>query len=254
MAIRSIFIAEPSINIFPHHENEIAQSEAVSGHPFVRFWIHGEHLLVDGEKMAKSKGNFFTLRDLFEKGYDPLTIRYLLVSVRYRKQLNFTFDGLREAKAALDRIKEFVFRLSTARLKPGRNGKIAAAAEAARTAFEAALDDDLNTSGALGALFILIGECNVALTAGELQEDNRAEILDWLKIVDERLAIVPPMEHAVQDEKTAGEAQEIEALVQKRNEARRNRDFALSDQIRQQLSDRGILIEDTREGTKWRRK
>ena len=147
------------------------------------------------KRWQNRKGTSLRFRDLFEKGYDPLTIRYLLVSVRYRKQLNFTFDGLREAKAALDRIKEFVFRLSTARLKPGRNGKIAAAAEVARTAFEAALDDDLNTSGALGALFILIGECNVALTSGELQEDNRAEILDWLKIVDERLAIVPPMEH-----------------------------------------------------------
>ncbi|HEY2380263.1 MAG TPA: cysteine--tRNA ligase [Terriglobia bacterium] len=239
--------------IFPHHENEIAQSEAVSGHPFVRFWVHGEHLLVDGEKMAKSKGNFFTLRDLMEKGYDPLSIRYLLVSVRYRKQLNFTFDGLKEAKAALDRIKEFVFRLGSAALKPGRNDKIAAAAAAAREAFEAALDDDLNTSGALGALFILIGECNVALAAGELQEDNRAEIQDWLKIVDERLAIVPPMEHLVQEE-DAGEVRAIEELVRQRNEARRNRDFALSDKIRQELLDRDVLIEDTREGTRWRRK
>ena len=233
--------------IFPHHENEIAQSEAFSGHPFVRFWVHGEHLLVDGEKMAKSKNNFFTLRDLVEKGYDPLSIRYLLVSVRYRKQLNFTFDGLREAKAALDRIKEFVFRLTTANLKPGRNEKIAAATAAAVESFEAALDDDLNTSGALGALFILISECNVALASGDLQEDNRAGIQDFLKIVDDRLAIIPPMEHPVLDE-------EIEGLIRKRSEAKRNRDFALSDKIRQELLDRGILLEDTREGTKWRRK
>src|SRR5262249_19068103 len=181
-------------NIFPHHENEIAQSEAVTGRPFVRFWIHGEHLLVEGEKMAKSKGNFFTLRDLLEKGYDPAAIRYLLVSVRYRKQLNFTFDGLREAKAALDRIKEFVFRLRSAKLKPGSNAKIASAIAAARSEFEASLDDDLNTSGALGALFVLIGECNVALAAGELQENDREEILKWLQVVDERLAILPQME------------------------------------------------------------
>jgi cysteinyl-tRNA synthetase len=240
--------------IFPHHENEIAQSEAVTGHPFVRFWIHGEHLLVDGEKMAKSKGNFYTLRDLLDKGYDPLTIRYLLVQVRYRKQLNFTFDGLKEAKAALDRIKEFVFRLSTAKMKPGRNEKVAAATATARESFEAALDDDLNTSSALGALFILIGECNIALASSALQKDNRAEILDWLRIVDERLGIVPPMEHAVLDEKTAGEDQEIEALIQKRTEARGKGDFALSDHIKQQLLDRGVLIQDTREGTKWRRK
>ncbi|HLH31606.1 MAG TPA: cysteine--tRNA ligase [Terriglobia bacterium] len=239
--------------IFPHHENEIAQSEAVTHRPFVRFWIHGEHLLVNGEKMAKSKGNFYTLRDLLEKGYDPLTIRYLLVSVRYRKQLNFTFDGLKEAKAALDRIKEFVFRLTTAtNLKPGRNDKIHTAAATARDTFEAALDDDLNTSGALGALFILIGECNIALASGELQEDNRAEILDWMKIVDDRLAIVPPMEHLVL--KDDGEVQAIEELIRKRSEAKRNRDFALSDKIRQELTDRGILIEDTREGTRWRRK
>jgi cysteinyl-tRNA synthetase len=240
--------------IFPHHENEIAQSEAVTGHPFVRFWIHGEHLLVNGEKMAKSKGNFYTLRDLLDKGYDPLTIRYLLLSVRYRKQLNFTFDGLKDAEASLNRIKEFVFHLSTAKLKPGRNEKLGAATATARESFEAELDDDLNTSGALGALFILIGETNIALASGNLQEDNRAEILGWLRIVDERLGIFPPMEHAVLDEKTAGEDQEIEALIQKRNEARGKRNFALGDQIKQQLLDRGIVIQDTREGTKWRRK
>src|SRR5262252_1098326 len=201
-------------NIFPHHENEIAQSEAATGRPFVRFWVHGEHLLVNGEKMAKSKGNFYTLRDLLEEGYDPLTIRYLLVSVRYRKQLNFTFDGLKEARAALDRIKEFVFRLSTAKLKPGKSEKVAAATAAARDAFEAALDDDLNTSGALGALHTLIGEVNRAVPDG-LQEDNRSEILDWLKIVDERLAIIPPMEHSVLEQEPAGDAQEIEELVRK---------------------------------------
>src|SRR6266705_1691661 len=231
-------------NIFPHHENEIAQSEAVTGHPFVRFWVHGEHLLVEGEKMAKSKGNFFTLRDLIEKGFEPLAIRYQLVSVRYRKQLNFTFDGLKEAKAALDRIKEFIFRLTTAKLQPGSNPTLAAAITAARDQFEASLDDDLNTTGALGAFFVLIGECNVAMAAGNLQEDNRGEIVKWLDIVDERLAIIPPMEHLVQGD------QVIEALVAQRNEARRNRDFALSDKIRQELLDRGVLIEDMREGTR----
>src|SRR5947207_6278560 len=166
-------------NIFPHHENEIAQSEAATGRPFVRFWIHGEHLLAEGEKMAKSKGNFFTLRDLVEKGYDPLAIRYLLVAVRYRKQLNFTFEGLKEAKAALDRIKEFVFRLNASKLPAGANPKLSAAIAEAREQFEAALDDDLNTSGALGALFIFITESNVALGEGRLEEENRAEITDW---------------------------------------------------------------------------
>ena len=237
--------------LFPHHENEIAQSEAVTGHPFVRFWVHGEHLLVDGEKMAKSKGNFFTLRDLLDKGYDPLTIRYLLVSVRYRKQLNFTFEGLKEARAALDRIKEFLFRLETSKLKPGNDPKLSATLSTARQDFEASLDDDLNASGALGALFIFIGEANIAMAEGRLLEDNRAEIKAWFKVIDDRLAIIPPMEHAVQDDK---EAEEIETLVTARNDARKNRNFALSDKIRQELLDRGIVIEDTREGTKWRRK
>jgi cysteinyl-tRNA synthetase len=237
--------------LFPHHENEIAQSEAVTGRPFVRFWVHGEHLLVNGEKMAKSKGNFFTLRDLLEKGYDPLTIRYLLVSVRYRKQLNFTLEGLKEARAALDRIKEFLFRLETAKLAPGSDAQLAGALGTARQEFEASLDDDLNTSGALAAIFIFIGEANVAMAEGRLQEDNRTEIKAWFKVIDDRLAIIPPMETAVQDDK---EAAEIDALVAERNEARRNRNFALSDKIRQELLDRGVIIEDTREGTKWRRK
>src|SRR5215831_21152556 len=234
--------------IFPHHENEIAQSEAVTGHPFVRFWVHGEHLLVNGEKMAKSKGNFYTLRDLLEEGYDPLTIRYLLVSVRYRKQLNFTFDGLKEAKATLDRIKEFVFQLSTAKLKAGRNDKVAALITAAREQFEAALDDDLNTSAALAALLVLIKESNVALDEGELLQDDRTEIFQWLRVVDERLAIIPPMEQLVQGD------EEIEPLIASYSEARRNRDFATSDRIRKELLDHGVLIQDTREGTRWRRK
>jgi cysteinyl-tRNA synthetase len=238
-------------NIFPHHENEIAQSEAVTGRPFVRFWVHGEHLLVEGEKMAKSKGNFFTLRDLLAKGYDPLAIRYLLVSVRYRKQLNFTFEGLKDAKASLDRIKEFLFRLNSAKLESGTSPKVAKSLDEARDQFEKTLDDDLNTSGALAALFVLIGECNVALEAGELREDDRAQILKWFQTVDDRLAIVPPMEELVQDDK---EAAEIEALVRQMDTARRNRDFATSDKIRKELSDRGVLIENTREGTRWRRK
>ena len=201
--------------------------------------------------MAKSKGNFFTLRDLLDKGYDALTVRYHLVSVRYRKQLNFTFEGLKEAHAALDRIKEFLFRLNTAKLKLGNNPNVAARLASAREQFEASLDDDLNTSGALGAIFVFIGESNVALAEGHLQEENRTEITDWFKVIDERLAIIPPMEHPVQDDK---EAEEIERLVRQRNEARSNRNFALSDKIRLELLDRGIVIEDTREGTRWRRR
>ena len=235
-------------NIFPHHENEIAQSEAVTGKPFARFWIHGEHLLVEGEKMAKSKGNFYTLRDLIDRGYDPLAIRYLLVSVPYRKQLNFTFEGLDAARSSLDRIKEFLFRLKSSKFKPGRNPAILAVLTTARKQLDAALDDDLNTAQALAAVFGLIKEGNIALTEGALEEENRSEILQWFEVVEQRLGIVPTVEALVHvDEK-------VDSLIAQRNEARRNRDFAKADRIRQQLLDLDVIIEDTREGTKWRRK
>ena len=235
-------------NIFPHHENEIAQSEAVTGHPFVRFWVHGEHLLVEGEKMAKSKGNFYTLRDLMERGHDALSVRYALASVPYRKQMNFTFDGLWQAQVSMQRIKEFMFRLSTANLADGGNPQVGAFVSEAVDDFEDALDDDLNTARALAAVFDLIRKSNTALSEGALKSDDRARILEFFWKVDDRLAIVPPMEQAVQvDEK-------VESLIAKRNEARRKRDFAMADQVRQQLLDMGVIIEDTREGTKWRRK
>ena len=235
-------------NIFPHHENEIAQSEAVTGKPFARFWIHGEHLLVEGEKMAKSKGNFYTLRDLIDRGYDPLAIRYLLVSVPYRKQLNFTFEGLDAAGSSLDRIKEFLFRLKSSKFKPGRNPAISAVLTTARKQLDAALDDDLNTAQALAAVFGLIKEGNIALTEDALEEENRSEILQWFEVVEQRLGIVPTVEALVQVDEKVG------SLIAQRNEARRNRDFAKADRIRQELLDLDLIIEDTREGTKWRRK
>jgi len=235
-------------NIFPHHENEIAQSEALTGKPFVRIWVHNEHLLVDGEKMAKSKGNFFTLRDLLDRGYGPLAVRYLLVSVPYRKQMNFTFDGLLQAQRSLERIKEFIFRLKSASLAAGSTPELVTASAEAATQFDSALDDDLNTAQALAAVFDFVRKCNIALTEGPVKEDDRKQILDFFRKVDERLAIIPPMEEFVQ-----GDA-EIESLIAQRNQARKNRDFAMSDRIRDQLLDRGVVIEDTREGTRWRRK
>ena len=235
-------------NIFPHHENEIAQSEAVTSKPFARFWLHGEHLLIENEKMAKSKGNFYTLRDLLEKGYSAQAIRYLLLSVQYRKQLNFTIHGLEQAQRSLDRIKEFIFRLKTAKLAPGSTSEIAQAVADARNQFEAGLDDDLNTPEALGAVFQLIRACNIALDKDQLREDDRPAIVAFFADVDTRLAIVPVAEEA------AANDDEIESLITQRNDARRNRNFAESDRIRVELLNRGILIEDTREGTKWRRK
>jgi cysteinyl-tRNA synthetase len=238
--------------MFPHHENEIAQSEAVTGQPFSRFWIHGEFLLVEGEKMSKSKGNFYTLRDLIEKGYSPLAIRYLLLSVQYRKQLNFTMDGLASAQSSLDRIKECVFRMKSSTLPEGTNPQLSAALSAAKAQFEAGLDDDLNTAQALGSIFVLIREINNALTEGRLHVENRNEILQWLSIVDDRLAIIPS--DAQQSQGAQRSDAEIEALIAQRSAARKNRDFTESDRIRGKLHDLGILVEDTREGMKWRRK
>jgi len=239
-------------NIFPHHENEIAQSEAVSCQPFSRFWIHCEHLLVNNEKMSKSKGNFYTLRDLIEKGYNPLAIRYLLLSVQYRKQLNFTLEGLASAQASLDRIRECIFRMKSSALPEGCNPQLSAALSTAMAQFEAGLDDDLNTAQALGAIFVLIREINNALTESRLQVDNRNEILHWLSMVDDRLAIIPSDTQQSQD--APGNDAEVEALIAQRVAARKNRDFAESDRIRAKLNDIGILVEDTREGMKWRRK
>ena len=239
-------------NIFPHHENEIAQSEAATSKPFARLWLHAEHLLVENEKMSKSKGNFYTLRDLLDKGYRPEVIRYLLLSVQYRKQLNFTMASLEQAQRSLDRIKEFLFRLRTAKLAAGTSPELKDAVAAARKEFEAGLDDDLNTAYALASVFDLIRASNIALDREQLREDDRTAILNWFSEVDGRLAILPAAEeHGAADQ---GIDEEIESLVKRRNDARRNRDFAASDQIRKELLDRGIVIEDTREGTKWHRK
>ena len=232
--------------MFPHHENEIAQSEAATGKPFVRFWVHSEHLKVEGQKMAKSAGTFYLLRDLIDKGFDPLAIRYLLVSVPYRKQLNFTFDGLHQAAQSIDRIKEFLFRLSSAQLAAGEDASTAGVLDDARSRFDAALDDDLNTAVALAAVFDLIRTVNTALEAGTVREQNRARIEAWFDEVDRRLGIVRRASaRGDQDSR-------VDDLIAQRNEARAARDFALADEIRQQLTDMNVVIEDTKDGTRWR--
>ena len=233
--------------VFPHHENEIAQSEAATGTPFVRFWVHGEYLKVEGQKMAKSLGNFYRLRDLLEKGFLPLAIRYLLVSVPYRKQMNFTFDGLHQATQSLDRIKEFLFRLRSSQLKAEPNQRMCQILADCRSHFEAGMDDDLNTAVALAAVFDVIKAANTALDQDALGIENRTEIEEWFLRVHERLGIVPTLESEGTDDS------EIEALIAARNEARRQREFSRADEIRRELLDRGIVIEDTRAGTRWRR-
>ncbi|MBI4483274.1 MAG: cysteine--tRNA ligase [Acidobacteria bacterium] len=231
--------------IFPHHENEIAQSEAATGKPFVKYWFHCEHLIVEGEKMSKSKGNFYTIRDLLDRGYHPLVLRYLLASAHYRKPLNFTFDGLHQADVSLERLCDFRLRLER-HLPPGRSEGLQELIRASRAKFEAAMDDDLNTSGALGALFEWVREMNTVLDQGKLREDDRREALIFLDCVNAILGVFP-FEAPSPD-------REVEILIREREDARKSREFARADQIRTELEQRGILLEDTPEGTRWKRR
>lgn len=235
--------------VFPHHENEIAQSEALTGKPFVRHWMHAEHLIVEGQKMSKSLGNFYTLRDLIEKGYSPEVIRYLLASVPYRKKLNFTFDGLNAAARAIERLRDFQLRLSSSRFGEGTSAPMTARSLEAKAAFEAAMDDDLNTAEAQAAVFEYIRDTNSAMDAGEFLSGNISDANSVLYLFDVvfdvlRLTVA---EGSLTDT-------EVEALVAERNAVKKQRDFARSDAIRQQLLDQGVVLEDTREGTRWKRK
>jgi len=232
--------------IFPHHENEIAQSEAATGQPFAKRWLHCEFLMVNGQKMSKSLGNYYTLRDLLEKGYNPLAIRYLLASVHYRKQLNFTLEGLDQATAALQRVNDFVVRLREVREGSPDNPHLAERTREARTRFEEGLADDLNTSVALAAVFELVRETNPLLEANQVGSGNRDEILDFLSRANQVFDVFQVEEQRLEDE-------EIARLIQERHEARMRRDFKRSDEIREMLAQRGIALEDTKEGTRWKR-
>lgn len=235
--------------VFPHHENEIAQSEGFTGKPFARFWLHSEHLMVEGQTMSKSLGNFYTLRDLFEKGYTPEVVRYLLASVPYRKQLNFTFDGLKSAATSIERLRNFELRVRTTRFPDGANEAIIGRTGAAREQFESALDDDLNTAEALGAVFEYIRDVNTAMDGGEFRAGNVAPALDLLSRFDSVFDVLKPSV----EEGAISEA-EIEALIGERAQAKKTRQFQRADAIRQQLLDQGVVLEDTKEGTRWKRK
>jgi cysteinyl-tRNA synthetase len=235
--------------IFPHHENEIAQSESLTGQPFSRFWIHSEFLMVEGQKMSKSLGNYFTLRDVLERGYQPEAIRYLLASVPHRKTLNFTFDGLKSAATAIDRLRNFKLRLETDRFADGENEQLRVRTEAATKAFRESLDDDLNTAEALAAIFEYVRDVNSAMDAGEFRAANRDEAKELLKRFDDIFDVLRPTAGA-----GAASDEEVERLIAERNAAKKARDFARADQIRQQLLDRGIILEDTKAGVRWKRK
>ena len=232
--------------VFPHHENEIAQSEAATGLPFVRHWFHIEFLMVEGQKMSKSLGNYYTLRDLLEKGYSPAAIRYLLMSVHYRKQLNFTMEGLEQAGAALQRVNDFVLRIREVTSSTPENQDLTERIKRARREFQQGLDDDLNTSVALAALFELIRETNILLDRREVGAVNRDEILALFSDANLVFDVFQIAEQRLDDE-------EILRLIDERIQARRNRNFSQADQIRDALVRRGIALEDTKDGTRWKR-
>jgi len=236
-------------NIFPHHENEIAQSEGATGKPFARFWLHAEHLVVEGEKMAKSLGNFFTLRDLLDRGYDPLAIRYLLISVPYRQKLNFTFDGLHAASQALERIANTQRRLRHTPPADGAGGLSVEDIDGFRRRLRAALADDLNTARALAELHDLLRTVNTALDGDGLAEPARRELDRAMSEADSVLGIFPPAAEAGSESDEA-----VQRLVDERKAARTARDFARADAIRAQLAEMGVIIEDTPHGTVWHRK
>ncbi|MCL4795633.1 MAG: cysteine--tRNA ligase [Bryobacteraceae bacterium] len=235
--------------VFPHHENEIAQSEAYTGKRFVRYWLHAEHLMVEGQKMSKSLGNFFTLRDIIERGYSPDAIRYLLISAPYRKQLNFTFDGLKAAATSIERLRNFMLRLNNARLGAGANPEFEARTDTARRDFDAGLDDDLNTADALAAVFEYIRDANTAMDTGAFREGNLAGAQAFLQQFDAVFDVLKPLvrEDALSDA-------EIEARVADRTAAKKAKDFARADAIRAELLQQGIVLEDTRDGVRWKRK
>ncbi len=235
--------------IFPHHENEIAQSEALTHQPFAYYWLHSEFLLVDGQKMSKSLGNFYTLRDIFARGISPESVRYLLASVPYRKGLNFTFEGLKSATTAIDRLRNFKFRLDSAKLPAGASEKMEEMAGRAKADFRASLDDDLNTAEALAAVFEFVREANTALDTGEFREGNIASAHELLNQFDSFFDVLKPTASAggLSDE-------DVDKLIAERTAAKKARDFAKADQVRADLLAQGIILEDTKDGIRWKRK
>jgi cysteinyl-tRNA synthetase len=239
--------------VFPHHENEIAQSEAITGKPFARFWLHSEHLHIESQKMSKSLGNFYTLRDLIEMGNQPEVIRYLLASVPYRKKLNFTFDGLKAMAKSIERLRDFESRVSTAKLAPGNNQSISERSAEAIRQFEESLDDDLNTAEALAAIFEYVRAMNTALDENQFQEDNRAGAARVLHVFDTIFDALKPSAPAAA--KPSGPTDgEIEGLIEERNQAKKAKQFKRSDEIRNLLLEKGIVLEDTKDGVRWKRK
>lgn len=232
-------------NVFPHHENEIAQSEAATGKKFVDYWMHNEHLLVEGKKMAKRFGNFYTLRDLLAKGYDPVVIRYLLMSTHYRQQFNFTFEGLDSAKGAVDRLRNLVRRLHDVDGGKDSKGVVATLLAKLEACFGGSMDDDLDIGTALASLFDFVREINNLLDANTISKQEASEVGGALMQLDTVLGVIGKVE--VEEALPA----DIDALVLKREQARKAKNWKEADAIRAQLKGMGIVLEDTAQGVRW---
>jgi cysteinyl-tRNA synthetase len=263
--------------VFPHHENEIAQSESLTGKTFARFWFHVRFLLVEGEKMSKSLGNFYTLRDLVLKGHKPSSIRYLLTSVPYRSQLNFTFDGLNAAAVSVERLRNFRQRLSTGTFAEGTDPDMQKLAADTQCRIREAFEDDLNAAQAQGAIFEMVRQANSALDSQEIKKDDVASLLTTLQKFDEIFAVLNDDDHAkmkavfdwaekegrgkdigpeLREAVQAGQLSdaEIETKIAEMEAARKARNFKASDSLRAELIAAGIVIENTKDGVRWRRK
>jgi len=246
---------------FPHHENEIAQSEGATGKPFAHYWVHAEHLLVEGEKMSKSLGNFFTMRDLYSKGYRPSALRYALASVPYRRQLNFTFDGLTQATNSVERLRTFADRLKQGKFPAGSPAAFKERSAKALNEFDAGLADDLNTAVALAAAFDFLREANIAMDGGKFGQEDVPAAHKFLQVFDEVFAVIADSDAEKLRELGYGPAggglsdADVEAKIAERQAARQRRDFAKSDEIRKELAEHGIILEDSKDGSvRWKRK
>jgi cysteinyl-tRNA synthetase len=263
--------------VFPHHENEIAQSESLTGKTFARFWFHVRFLLVEGEKMSKSLGNFYTLRDLVLKGHKPSSIRYLLTSVPYRNQLNFTFDGLKQAAVSVERLRNFRQRVSAGNFLPGSNAEMQRLAGETIDRMRGSLDDDLNTAQAQAAIFEMVRNANSALDSGQVKRDDvppllaalekfdgifavlkdddgpkMKQVFDWAPTEGREKDISPELREAVESGQLSDA--DIEKKIAEMETARRSRNFKVSDALRAELTAAGVVVENTKDGVRWHRK
>lgn len=230
--------------VFPHHENEIAQSEASTKKKFVNYWFHNEHLLVEGHKMSKSLGNFFTLRDLLQKGFNPKAIRYLLLSANYRVQLNFTEEAVKAAENAVQRLNDFMIKLREIKAEYN-NKEIKKIISKTKKEFEDAMDDDLNISGALSHIFEFIKIINTSMMENKIGKKDAKEIIQFVHNIDKVLGVL--------EEKEEKLSPELKKLIDEREKARKEKDFKKADKLREELKQKGIVLEDTKEGVRWKK-